>query len=273
MTTEYAKIRVAFGKPIGSYQGVKHRAADMLVESENAKSLTYYAAWAVDENVPEAPLAASMAKAYASDAFRQDRRRRHPAARRHRLHLGARPASLLQARQVVGVHVRRRDVPPRAGRSADQSCSASILLEGHDRSVPARGGCLSSRYRTVIVASLMCWPVAQAFVRAEGPARPSPRWPPSLRGHGPVACRRRTFFVLALAMVSSSCCAVSVTCDDLGLALFASPVPRLALAASSRNVSRCFDGAAPGVGRLARVETDLDSSSVRSARARPPCAR
>ncbi len=71
MTTDYAKIRVAFGKPIGSYQGVKHRAADMLVEIENAKSLTYYAAWAVDENVPEAPLAASMAKAYVSDAYRR----------------------------------------------------------------------------------------------------------------------------------------------------------------------------------------------------------
>ncbi|HXH83506.1 MAG TPA: acyl-CoA dehydrogenase [Candidatus Tectomicrobia bacterium] len=71
MTTEYAKIRIAFGKPIGAYQGVKHRAADMLVEVENAKSLTYYAAWAVDENVPEAPLAASMAKAYVSDAYRR----------------------------------------------------------------------------------------------------------------------------------------------------------------------------------------------------------
>jgi alkylation response protein AidB-like acyl-CoA dehydrogenase len=71
MTTEYAKIRIAFGKPIGSYQGVKHRAADMLVDVENAKSLTYYAAWAVDENVPEASLAASMAKAYTSDAFRK----------------------------------------------------------------------------------------------------------------------------------------------------------------------------------------------------------
>ena len=71
MTTEYAKIRIAFGKPIGSYQGVKHKAADMLVEIENAKSLTYYAAWAVDENVPEAPLAASMAKAYVSDTFRK----------------------------------------------------------------------------------------------------------------------------------------------------------------------------------------------------------
>jgi alkylation response protein AidB-like acyl-CoA dehydrogenase len=71
MTTEYAKIRIAFGRPIGSYQGVKHRAADMLVDVENAKSITYYAAWAVDENVPEAPLAASMAKAYVSDAYRK----------------------------------------------------------------------------------------------------------------------------------------------------------------------------------------------------------
>ena len=71
MTTEYAKVRIAFGRPIGSYQGVKHRAADMLVDVENAKSLTYYAAWAMDEHVPEAPLAASMAKAYVSDAFRK----------------------------------------------------------------------------------------------------------------------------------------------------------------------------------------------------------
>jgi alkylation response protein AidB-like acyl-CoA dehydrogenase len=71
MTTEYAKIRIAFGKPIGAYQGVKHKAADMLVDLENARSLTYYAAWAVDEGVPEAALAASMAKAYVSDAYRK----------------------------------------------------------------------------------------------------------------------------------------------------------------------------------------------------------
>jgi alkylation response protein AidB-like acyl-CoA dehydrogenase len=71
MTTEYAKIRVAFGRPIGAYQGVKHKLADMLVAVENAKSLTYYAAWAVDESAPEAALAASMAKAYCTDAFRE----------------------------------------------------------------------------------------------------------------------------------------------------------------------------------------------------------
>ena len=71
LTTDYAKMRVAFGRPIGSYQGVKHRAADMLVDVENAKSLTYYAAWTIDEGLTEAQLAVSMAKAYASDAYRK----------------------------------------------------------------------------------------------------------------------------------------------------------------------------------------------------------
>ena len=71
MTVEYAKIRQTFGRPIGSYQGVKHKAADMLVDVENSKSITYYAAWALDEGAAEGPLAVSMAKAYVSDAFRR----------------------------------------------------------------------------------------------------------------------------------------------------------------------------------------------------------
>jgi len=70
LSVEYAKTRQQFGRPIGSYQAVAHRCADMLVQVESAKSLTYYAAWAVDNDVPEAPLAAAMAKAYASDAAR-----------------------------------------------------------------------------------------------------------------------------------------------------------------------------------------------------------
>jgi alkylation response protein AidB-like acyl-CoA dehydrogenase len=71
MTVAYAKIRIAFGKPIGSYQGVKHQAADLLVAIENTKSLTYYAAWAVDEGLDEGPLAVCMAKAAASDMYRK----------------------------------------------------------------------------------------------------------------------------------------------------------------------------------------------------------
>jgi alkylation response protein AidB-like acyl-CoA dehydrogenase len=71
MTVEYAKIRQAFGRPIGSYQGVKHKCADMLVDVENSKSISYYAAWALDEGDPQAKLAVSMAKAYVSDAYRR----------------------------------------------------------------------------------------------------------------------------------------------------------------------------------------------------------
>jgi len=67
IAVDYAKTRVQFGKPIGSFQAVKHKCVDMMVAVENARSLTYYASWTVDERVPEAASAVPMAKAYASD--------------------------------------------------------------------------------------------------------------------------------------------------------------------------------------------------------------
>jgi alkylation response protein AidB-like acyl-CoA dehydrogenase len=67
MAVAYAKERVQFGKPIGSFQAVKHKCVDMMVQVENARSLTYYAAWTVDENNEEAKQAVPMAKAYCSD--------------------------------------------------------------------------------------------------------------------------------------------------------------------------------------------------------------
>jgi len=70
MSVDYAKVREQFGKPIGSFQAIQHKCANMLVEVESSKSITYYAAWAVANNVPEAALAAAMAKAYTSDAYR-----------------------------------------------------------------------------------------------------------------------------------------------------------------------------------------------------------
>jgi alkylation response protein AidB-like acyl-CoA dehydrogenase len=68
MAVEYAKERQQFGRPIGSYQAVSHRCAQMLLETEGARSATYYAAWAADASPDDLRLAASMAKAYASDA-------------------------------------------------------------------------------------------------------------------------------------------------------------------------------------------------------------
>lgn len=68
MAVSYAKDRQQFGRPIGSYQAVSHRCAQMLLETENARSAVYGAAWAADAEPGSLPRAASMAKAYASDA-------------------------------------------------------------------------------------------------------------------------------------------------------------------------------------------------------------
>jgi alkylation response protein AidB-like acyl-CoA dehydrogenase len=68
IAVSYAKEREQFGRPIGAYQAVSHRLADMLWEVEEARSLTYYAAWCADARPESLPLAASMAKARASDA-------------------------------------------------------------------------------------------------------------------------------------------------------------------------------------------------------------
>jgi alkylation response protein AidB-like acyl-CoA dehydrogenase len=66
----YAKTRKQFGKPIGIFQAVQHMCADMYLETESARSAAYYAAWALEENAPDAPAAVSIAKMYASDSSR-----------------------------------------------------------------------------------------------------------------------------------------------------------------------------------------------------------
>jgi len=68
MAVAYAKDRKQFGRPIGSYQAVSHRCAQMLLETESARSAVYGAAWAADAEPQALPLAAYTAKAYASDA-------------------------------------------------------------------------------------------------------------------------------------------------------------------------------------------------------------
>src|SRR4051794_22110652 len=68
-SVDYAKLRVQFGRPIGSFQGIKHKCADMLLEVESAKSAAYYAAWAIADGTEEVPVVVPLAKAYCSDAF------------------------------------------------------------------------------------------------------------------------------------------------------------------------------------------------------------
>ena len=71
LSVEYAKVREQFGQPIGSFQAIRHRCADMLLEVENSHSAVYYAAWALDAGAEDAAAAASICKSYVSEAARK----------------------------------------------------------------------------------------------------------------------------------------------------------------------------------------------------------
>jgi alkylation response protein AidB-like acyl-CoA dehydrogenase len=71
MTVAYVKERKQFGVPVGAYQAVSHRCAQMLLETEKARSTTAFAAWTADADPERLPEAAAMAKAAASDAGRE----------------------------------------------------------------------------------------------------------------------------------------------------------------------------------------------------------
>ena len=71
LAVEYAKERVQFGRPIGSFQAVKHRCADMLVDVEGMRSTSYWAAWCLAADDPDQSIAASTAKTWGSDASKR----------------------------------------------------------------------------------------------------------------------------------------------------------------------------------------------------------
>ncbi len=71
LAVAFARAREQFGQPIGSFQAIQHKCADMLLQVEGARSATYYAAWCLAEDPPAAHAAACMAKAWCSDAYRR----------------------------------------------------------------------------------------------------------------------------------------------------------------------------------------------------------
>ncbi|MGH8444538.1 MAG: acyl-CoA dehydrogenase family protein [Solimonas sp.] len=69
LSCDYARLRKAFGRPIGSFQGIKHKLADMYTKIEIARANAFYAAWALEADAPELPLAAAAARLAATDAY------------------------------------------------------------------------------------------------------------------------------------------------------------------------------------------------------------
>jgi alkylation response protein AidB-like acyl-CoA dehydrogenase len=70
-TLNYAKERVQFGRPIGSFQAIQHKLADAVIDVDGSRFITYKAAWSLTEGEPDADLMVAMAKAWASDASRR----------------------------------------------------------------------------------------------------------------------------------------------------------------------------------------------------------
>lgn len=68
-SVDYAKTRIQFGRPIGSFQAVKHKCADMLLDVESARSAAYYASWAAAGDSRELPALAAIAKSFCSEAY------------------------------------------------------------------------------------------------------------------------------------------------------------------------------------------------------------
>jgi alkylation response protein AidB-like acyl-CoA dehydrogenase len=82
MSVEYAKVREQFGRPIGSFQAIKHKCADLLLEVESARSAAYFAMWSAAGGSAELPMAAAMAKAYCTETYA------HAAAENIQIHGG-----------------------------------------------------------------------------------------------------------------------------------------------------------------------------------------
>ncbi len=98
MAKDYALERYAFGRPIGSYQAIKHKLADIYVKNELARSNAYYGAWALSAGAAELPLAAAAARVAASRSLLVRRQGEHADPRRHGLHLGGGLPPLLPPR-------------------------------------------------------------------------------------------------------------------------------------------------------------------------------
>jgi acyl-CoA dehydrogenase len=69
MAADYARTRVQFGRQIGSFQAIKHRCADMLIDLERARAAAHHGLWSIEESPGELPAAARLAKVFCSDAY------------------------------------------------------------------------------------------------------------------------------------------------------------------------------------------------------------
>ena len=116
ISVDYAKERIQFGRPIGSFQAIQHKAADMVTDVDGSRFIMYRAAWAVNEDEADQDLQVSMAKGLVLRREPPGGRARAADPRRHRLHEGVHHPALLPPAEDGRADVGRRRVPSREGR-------------------------------------------------------------------------------------------------------------------------------------------------------------
>ena len=130
-TVQWALDRHTFGRPLASYQALKHGFADMKLWLEACRATTAAAVADVAARSPAAGLSASIAKSYVGEMARPDRPGLRADARRHRCHLGARPAPLPEAGCVVPLHVRHAGGTQPTGVRGGESGSFREMTTDH----------------------------------------------------------------------------------------------------------------------------------------------
>ncbi len=128
LSVEYSKERVQFGRPIGSFQAIQHKCADMLIYTEGARSAVYAAAWAASQEKEDLAVQASIAKALHQRRLSLCRRRRNPDPRGYGVYLGRRPPSVPETSQVSRSGLWRRHLPPGADRWPDRALNGFWVL-------------------------------------------------------------------------------------------------------------------------------------------------
>ncbi len=147
LTVDYAKVRVQFGRAIGSYQAVKHGLAEMYAAWEQSASAVRHAAWAADHDPAALPLAAATASVYVGPQVLRGGDRHGPVPRRRRLHLGARRAPVLQARQGRRAPARQPRPPARPSGGPARDLTSRTGPGRSARSRPTGAGRRTSRRR------------------------------------------------------------------------------------------------------------------------------
>ena len=128
ISVDYAKERVQFGRPIGSFQAIQHKCADMVTDVDGSRFIMYKAAWSINTDQDDTQMAVNMAKAWTSEATRRVVGPRPADPRRHRLHEGLQDPALLPPSEACGAGVGRHGPPPRARRRPARHLAAPTGL-------------------------------------------------------------------------------------------------------------------------------------------------